>query len=363
VTVPPLYYWDYLQLDQVLSAQQPRSAETGEAAHDEMLFIVVHQAFELWFKQILFELDAVLEVMGHDVVAESAMGQVVARLDRVRTIQRLLLDQIDVLETMTPLDFLDFRDVLIPASGFQSVQFRLIENKLGLDPRHRLRIKGSPYTSVLSPEHADWLAASEAAPSLHDHVDRWLERTPFLSFGGFDFWSAYGKAVEEMLGRDQRVIETHPTLDEAARAEQLATFAQTRASFEAAFDPQRWEELREAGKRRLSHRAFLAALLINLYRDEPIFQLPFRFLTTLVDIDEGFTTWRHRHALMAHRMIGGRIGTGGTAGHEYLEAAARRHRVFTDLFDLPTFFIPRSALPALPADVVERMDFAWRSAP
>jgi tryptophan 2,3-dioxygenase len=357
----PLYYWDYLQLDRLLSAQELRSAEKGEAAHDEMLFIVVHQAFELWFKQILFELDAVLEVMGREVVAESAMGQVVSRLDRVRAVQRLLLDQIDVLETMTPLDFLDFRDVLIPASGFQSVQFRLIENKLGLDPRIRLRIKGAPYTSVLSPEHAAWLEASEGSPSLHDHVERWLERTPFLRFGDFDFWSAYRKAVEEMLAHEREVIEAHPTLDEAARAEQLATFDLTRASFEAAFDPERWEELRSAAKRRLSHRAFLAALLINLYRDEPIFQVPFRFLTTLVDIDEGFSTWRHRHALLAHRMIGSRIGTGGTAGHEYLEAAARRHRVFTDLFDLPTYFIPRSALPDLPPEVAEQMDFAWRS--
>lgn len=356
----PLYYWDYLQLDQLLSAQAPRSAREGEPpAHDEMLFIVVHQAFELWFKQILFELDAVLAVMGRDIVAEKDMGEIVAHLDRVTVVQRLLIDQIDVLETMTPLDFLDFRDELIPASGFQSVQFRLIENKLGLDPRHRLRIKGAPYTSVLSPEHVAWLENSEAAPSLHDHVERWLERTPFLSFGGFDFWSAYREAVSEMLARDRHVIETHPTLDEAARAEQLATFSHTVASFEAAFDPGRWAELVAKGKRRLSHRAFLAALLINLHRDEPIFQLPFRFLTALVDIDEGFTTWRHRHALLAHRMIGGRIGTGGTAGHEYLEAAARRHRVFTDLFDLPTFFIPRSALPALPPEVAEQMGFRW----
>ncbi len=212
---------------------------------------------------------------------------------------------------------------------------------------------------MLSSEHAAALAASEAEPSLHDHVSRWLERTPFLSRPGFDFWTAYRQAVSDMLAGDRAVIETHPTLDEGAKAEQLAMFNQTVAGFEAAFDAQRWAELVAAGKRRLSHRAFLAALLINLYRDEPIFQLPFRFLTTLIDIDEGFTTWRHRHALLAHRMIGGRIGTGGTAGHGYLEAAARRHRVFTDLFDLPTFFIPRSARPDLPAEVAEQMGFRF----
>jgi tryptophan 2,3-dioxygenase len=350
----PLYYWSYLGLDALLAAQQPRSD-----AHDEMLFIVVHQAFELWFKEILHELDAVLGVMGQDVVAEKDMGAVVAHLHRITTVQRLLIDQLDVLETMTPLDFLDFRDELIPASGLQSVQFRLIENKLGLDARHRLKIKGAAYTSVLSAEHVARLEASETEPSLHDHVERWLERTPFLSFGSFDFWSAYREAVTEMLERDRKVIETHPALDDAGRAEQLATFSHTVNNFEAAFDAGRWAALVDKGKRRLSHRAFLAALLINLYRDEPIFQLPFRFLTSLVDIDEGFTTWRHRHALLAHRMIGGRIGTGGTAGHEYLEAAARRHRVFTDLFDLPTFFIPRSALPPLPPEVAEQMGFRW----
>lgn len=352
----PLYYWDYLRLDHILTAQEPR---TG--AHEEMLFIVTHQAFELWFKQILFELDFVLGVMGNERVDEKDMGEVVDRLGRVCAIQRLLVDQIDVLETMTPLDFLDFRDRLIPASGFQSVQFRLIENHLGLDHRHRLKIKGSPYTSVLSGAHVALLEDSEARPSLHDHVGRWLERTPFLSLEDFDFWSAYRTAVGEMLERDRRVIETHPTLSGTGRSDQLRMFAETVAHFEAAFDPQRWGELVAAGKRRLSHRAFLAALLINLYRDEPIFQLPFRFLRALVDVDEGFTSWRQRHALMAHRMIGGRIGTGGTSGHEYLEAAARRHRVFTDLFDLPTYFIPRSALPALPGDVAEQMGFRWHS--
>jgi tryptophan 2,3-dioxygenase len=356
VAKKPVYYWEYLHLDELLSAQQPLSEPV---AHDELLFIVVHQAFELWFKQILFELDAVLDVMGRDVVAEKDMGEVVARLTRINKIQRILTDQIEVLETMTPLDFLEFRDVLIPASGFQSVQFRLIENKLGLDRGHRLRIKGMPYTSVLSGEHAGAIEASEREPSLHDHLEQWLRRTPFLSFGGFDFWKAYREAVAEMMARDRAVVESHPQLDAEGRAAALAEFDATMASFEAAFDANKWAELVRAGKRRLSHRAFLAALLINLYRDEPIFQLPFRFLTTLVDIDEGFTAWRQRHALLAHRMIGGRIGTGGTSGHEYLAAAARRHRVFNDLFDLPTFFIPRSALPPLPPEVAEQMGFRY----
>ena len=356
----PLYYWDYLGLDKLLDSQQPVSAEHGEPAHDEMLFIVVHQAFELWFKQILFELDGVLDVMGRDVVPEQQMGWVVDRFRRIGEIQRLLIDQIDVLETMTPLDFLDFRDLLVPASGFQSVQFRLIENRLGLQPRYRLKIKGAAYTSVLSPEHVRVLEASEAEPTLSDHVERWLERTPFLSFGDFDFWSAYRAAVDDMLARERRTIAEHPSLEPDEREAQLAAFAETEAAFATLFDPERYAELRRKGQRRFSQRAFLAALLISLYRDAPLFQLPFRLLTALVDVDEGFTAWRQRHALLVHRMIGGKTGTGGTSGHAYLDAAARRHRIFQDLFDLPTFFIPRSRLPKLPPEVAERMDFSYR---
>jgi tryptophan 2,3-dioxygenase len=356
----PLYYWDYLHLDELLAAQELRSGAGPGAAHDEHLFIVVHQAFELWFKQILFELDAVLAVMSGDVIAEKEMGTVLSRLLRVSAIQRLLLLQIDVLETMTPLDFLEFRDTLIPASGFQSVQFRLIENKLGLDPHRRLKIKGAPYTRVLKPEHVAVLEASEAEPSLHDHVDRWLARTPFLSFG--DFASSYRHAVADMLAGERKMIESHPNLDDEARRIQLAMFEQTEEHFASVFDPERWAGLVKDRKRRLSHRAFMGALFINLYRDEPILHVPYRFLTTLVDIDEGFTTWRYRHALLAHRMTGGRIGTGGTSGQAYLEAAARRHTVFTDLLDLPMFFIPRSALPPLPPELVEQLDFRYRQA-
>lgn len=355
----PVYYAEYLQLDRILDAQAPESAKRGEPAHDEMLFIIVHQAFELWFKQILHELGTVMDVMGRVPVPEKEVGRAVHALRRINEIQRLLIDQLGVLETMTPLDFLDFRDDLVPASGFQSVQFRLIENRLGLTPQHRLKIKGAAYTGVLSPEHAQLVHGTENEPSLLDHVGRWLERTPFVSFGEFDFWQAYRTAVEQMLQRDRRVVETHPNIDAEEREVQLARFDDMAATFQSLFDRDRWEELRTKGRRRLSHQAVLAALMINLYRDEPIFHMSFRFLTGLVDIDEGFTAWRQRHALMVQRMIGRRIGTGGTSGHDYLEATAQKHRIFADLFDLPTFFIPRSSLPELPAQVREQLDFRY----
>jgi tryptophan 2,3-dioxygenase len=356
----PLYYWDYLGLDAVLGSQQLASASDGrQPAHDELLFIVTHQAFELWFKQILWELDSAIAMLAQDPVPESAMGQVVHRIERIVAIQPLLVQQFKVLATMTPLDFLDFRDELIPASGFQSVQWRLIENRLGLDPTRRLKIKGARYTSRLSQEHAERLDRSEHEPTLLDVLDAWLARTPFLRFGTFDFWAAYRDAVEAMLDRDQRLIETNPSVDDVVRQQQLDAFELTRTTFSTLFDRGAYDALRAEGKRRLQHGSFLAALLISLYRDEPALHLPFRLLTALVDLDEGFTAFRNAHAQLVHRSIGGRIGTGGTSGHEYLQAAARKHQVFTDLYDLATYHLPRRELPELPDEVRVQMAFRY----
>jgi tryptophan 2,3-dioxygenase len=351
----PLYYADYLQLDRLLGSQQMQSALHGRPAHDEMLFIIVHQAYELWFKQVLWELDAVLAAFRSSPVPEEEVGQAVLRLGRILEIQRVLIQQVDVLETMTPLDFLDFRDDLIPASGFQSVQFRLIENKLGMRPGDRLQIHNASYTSRFTEEDAARVEASEKGPSLFDLVEDWLERTPFLNFGDFDFWREYRRAVDVMLSADRATIRSNPTLTEDEKATQLEGVEATASRFADVFE--KTGEPVSAPGRHLSQRALQAALLINLYRDEPILHLPFRLLTLLTDIDRNFTTWRQRHAQMVMRMIGTRIGTGGSSGHEYLDRTAERHKVFADLSALASFYIPRSALPRLPADVRSRMGF------
>ena len=145
-----LYYANYLQLDKITGAQDPESFKTGRVpAHDEMLFIIIHQAYELWFKQILFEVDSVIAIMNKPALNDNSpeMQIVVHRLHRVVTILKVLVQQIDILETMTPMDFLDFRDMLRPASGFQSYQFKILEAKLGLkfEQRHGLNY----YTSQL----------------------------------------------------------------------------------------------------------------------------------------------------------------------------------------------------------------------
>ncbi len=355
-----LYYGDYLQLSRILDAQKLESGQDGPVAHDEMLFIIVHQAYELWFKQILWEIDGALRIMNADQVEEKALGAAVAHLERIHRIQQVLLQQIDVMETMTPLDFLDFRDALVPASGFQSVQWRLIENRLGMRPGDRHAFTKAPYTSRLKGEDAKTVSESESEPNMFDLVASWLERTPFIRFGSFDFWHAYHEAVDTMLASDRKVIEDNPVLNDAEKEQQFGHLKRTADHFEALFDQERYNELVEAGQMRLSHDALQAALLIHLYRDEPILHLPFRLLHALVDIDEGFTTWRYRHALMVSRMIGTKIGTGGSSGHDYLRRSAEHNRVFGDLVNLSTFFIPRSDLPALPEDVAAELGFRWR---
>jgi len=261
--VSPLYYADYIQTDRLLGAQQMQSALRGRPAHDEMLFIIVHQTYELWFKQILWELDAVLETFRSSPVPEEKLGQAILRLGRIVEIQRVMIQQVDVLETMTPLDFLDFRDDLMPASGLQSVQFRLVENKLGMRRGDRLQLHGAPYTSRLSEADAARVEASEKEPSLFDLIEGWLERTPFLHFGDFDFWREYRRAVDAMLATDRASIRSNPTLTEEEKATQLKGIDAMAGKFADLFQPEPVEPASSPG-RHFSRRALQAALLINL---------------------------------------------------------------------------------------------------
>lgn len=356
-----LYYGDYLQLGKLLDAQELESTKAGTTQHDEMLFIIVHQAYELWFKQVLWELDDVLEMFGGERVAEGDMGRVTARLRRIVSIQRLLIEQIAVLETMTPLDFLDFRDHLFPASGFQSAQFRMIENKLGMRPDDRLLFEGAPYTERFDEEDREDVVRSESSRTLFVEVEKWLERTPFLEQGDFNFWQAFQSAVRNRLEADKKVVESNPNLTEEQRQAQIKDFELTMRQYEAVFDPAKHADLSKRGSRRFSHRAFQAALFINLYRDLPALQEPHRMLELLMDIDEGFTAWRYRHAQMALRMIGRRIGTGGSAGAKYLEKSAERSKVFSDLFNLTTFLVPHADRPELPEEIVDSMKFRFQA--
>jgi len=344
-----MHYSDYLQLDKILNAQQPESELRKQPAHDEMLFIIIHQAYELWFKQLLYEVNSVAAIMQKPAVNDNSpeLQTVVHRLSRSVTILKLLVQQIDVLETMTPMDFLDFRDMLRPASGFQSWQFKVLEAKLGL--KYEQRHAQEYYISQLRPEHVAIIKAAEKEKSFLELLNAWLERMPFLY--AHELWKNYqpvmgdtAPAAGSVFWSDYRNIY----ISSLAEGEKNNV-----AYFDAVFSDQSAD-----GNRSLSPRACRAALFIMLYRGYPILQLPFQLLNNLLEIDEQLSTWRYRHMNMVHRMIGTRIGTGGSTGKDYLKGALDKHYIFSEIARLTSFLIERRKLPALPAEMERRLGFA-----
>src|SRR5688572_2303101 len=198
-----LHYHDYLQLDKILNAQFPESDKKQLPAHDEMLFIVIHQTYELWFKLLHHEADSLAAILKKPALNDNSpeLQTVVHRLNRIVTILRVLVHQIDIMETMTPMDFLDFRDMLRPASGFQSWQFKELEAKLGLKFEHR---HGQEYyTSQLRAEHVGIIKKAEQQQSLLELVNVWLERMPFAP--DLDsFWSAYRRIYAAGLAEAEK---------------------------------------------------------------------------------------------------------------------------------------------------------------
>lgn len=337
-----LYYADYLELEKILNSQHPKSSEKT----DEMLFIVIHQAYELWFKQIIHELDAVCGIFSTDNVNDNAgeMSIAIYKLKRVVRILELLIQQVGILETMTPMDFLEFRNLLLPSSGFQSLQFRIIEAKLGLKIDQRYKSNYYKNTRPGGFNQTDYEAINqiEAESTLKGLIIKWAERTPFFDEslwknyqtlhpakdGTQKFWNDYKHIYQNSLsGVEQRQTEE---LERVFYKEGLGEF---------------------------SMEAMRAVLFIMLYRNLPIFQLPFDLLSTLINIDELLSQWRYKHMLMARRMIGMRVGTGGTSGAGYLDGALRQHHIFKELTEISTFLVERSKLPNLPNEVKEKMSF------
>lgn len=335
-----IYYGDYLQLGKILNAQEPESDKEGIEAHDEMLFIIIHQAYELWFKQIIYELTSIHTIFNKNSISDNApdLYKVVHRMKRIGTILDVAVHQISIMETMTPLDFLDFRNLLRPASGFQSIQFKIVEAMLGLKLEHRFGKEY--YLSQLNETDKEIIRKVEDQSSIIEEVNKWLERMPFFDDKSLwqdangqqpDFWDAYRNAYEGSLA---------PTEKQNMEAFQKVFFDD--------------EFCRD---RRFSCRANRAALFIMLYRDYPILQLPFQLLNLLLDLDELMALWRNRHVNMVHRMIGKRLGTGGSSGKDYLKSALEKHYIFQEVAELTTFLMERSNLPKLPVVLEKRLGF------
>lgn len=329
----PVYYGEYLQLDKILDAQNPESSkDQNSPAHDEMLFIVIHQAYELWFKQILFEVNSVIKIMEQPTLNDNSadLQTIVHRMKRTVTILKVLVQQIDIIETMTAMDFLDFRDMLRPASGFQSWQFKIIEAKLGLafEKRHGQEY----YISQLQQKDIDIIKEAEDGKSIIELVNTWLERMPFADDSKYwsddnssNFWALYETVYSESLSEVEK--------------NNLTFFKNV--FFDAVPNPDR----------SLSAKACRSALFIMLYRGYPMMELPFQLLETLLEIDNQLGNWRYRHINMVRRMIGTRIGTGGSTGAGYLQGAMDKHYIFKEVSQLTSFLIDRRKLPAIPQNL------------
>ncbi len=261
----PLSYNKYLRVADLIGLQDCLS---DPAHHDELLFITIHQAYELWFKQILHELDAAVAALGEDrvAVATRAVGRVVE-------IERLLVTQIHILETMTPLNFLGFRDELNPASGFQSMQFREIEFSSGLKDEAVLRAFGDDEMASAR------LRTRFDAPSLADAFYLYLQRR------GLDAPLDNADAPED---------ERRKTYGRRTRA-----ILEVISHFES-----RYEE--------------------------------FQLAESLIAHDEYFSLWRTHHVKMVERMVGTKRGTGGSEGVAYLRTTLDK-KFYPELWEARTY--------------------------
>jgi tryptophan 2,3-dioxygenase len=261
----PLSYNKYLRVQDLIKLQDCLS---DPAHHDELLFITVHQAYELWFKQILHELDAAVSLMANDRLATASRT-----LQRVVQIDKLLLDQIHILESMTPISFLGFRDQLNPASGFQSMQFREIEFVSGLKDEFILREFRDDTFAF------DRLQQRLSSPSLADAFFEALERRDLLA---------------------------PPNSNSLDPAEQKRRYEErTRAVLEILTHfEQRYEE--------------------------------FQLTEALLEHDEYFSLWRSHHIKMVERMVGAKRGTGGSEGIGYLKTTLDK-KFFPELWEARTY--------------------------
>lgn len=352
-------YWDYLGLDQLLNLQQGLDANEDGQLADELNFIVVHQCFELWFKLILRHVRLARNHLAAPEVPEEHIPMVVHNLDRTNTILDLAVSQFKVMETMTPQGFLDFRDKLVPSSGFQSFQMREIEILLGLeqsdrdalglpDPLEQFRKLDS--TSSPSAKLAQKrIEAVSIEKTLKEAIDDWLARTPIQ--GSLPSDTNDERAVDEFIQDYLKAVEKHGESQIQRFVDaQLMTKEQAAPRFSAA--RQSAQEFLNANdiedpKERADAKRIRAALLfIESYRELPLLAWPRTLIDKIVELEELLVLWRTRHARMVERVIGRRVGTGGSAGVDYLDRTTQ-YRIFKELWSIRTLLLPRQHIPTL----------------
>ena len=335
-------YGNYLQLDELLSLQLGPDGHNPLPSNHEMHFIVTHQAFELWFKQINRELEEALDLMNVPEVDEKHIPVIVSHLERCSEIFRLLANQWKVMETLAPQDFLAFRDRLGTSSGFESWQMRTLEMLLGLESEQRiggmdpmehnrkLHSEGKLSDSVMQN-----MVRIDNLPSLNEVLAKWLSRTPVNGVSGdekvlLDFVEGHLKSMEQH-GESviAHMVEIGHGSEETIRPRIEGGIEGARAF------------LLPGGK---VSPARAGLLFIESYRELPLLSWPRRLIDTVVDLEESMLLFRTHHARMVERMIGRRMGTGGSSGVDYLDMTLK-YRIFTDLWAVRTMLVKREELP------------------
>jgi tryptophan 2,3-dioxygenase len=353
-----VHYINYLDLDKILNAQHPLSGELdNNEAHEEMLFIIIHQTYELWFKQIIHEVESIMTLFKMEEIDEENVGLIVGRIERVNKILEVLVKQLDILETMTSLDFLDFRNYLSPASGFQSHQFRKLEVMLGLKINERHQFGGCPYHSQFSGDKKQEILVLEDSDSLFSLVEKWLERIPFLNMKDFNFTKKYKQAVWDMMENEASEINNSTSLNDSDKQLRIKMIDENKKYYNNIFNEENHLQSIKDGATNLSYKATMSALLINLYREQPILHLPYKFLRQLVEMDHKISLWRFRHVQMVEKMLGQKIGTGGSSGQGYLKKTVDQHRLFEDISNISTLMISRVYLPELPEHIKSELGY------
>ena len=337
-------YGDYLQLPALLELQ----GEDRGVSPDEMHFIIVHQTFELWFKQVIRELTEVRDILAQDHVPEDDIPRAVDHLGRTTEIFRLMANQWTVLETLTPQGFLAFRDGLGTASGFESYQMREFEILLGLANEDRLYgmdpISTFRELAKNSERDAAILTRLEdvaSKPSLCESLLQWVSRTPIM--GSLVENDGDEHTVTEYIDEH---LSSHENIGKQA-AERMsgygASTSEKAAERFAASHQGAIDFLKPDGK---ISRARAGLLFIESYRELPLLTWPRTLIDAIVELEESMVKWRHSHARMVERIMGRRIGTGGTSGVDYLDATSQ-YRIFKDLWAVRTILVKPDFRPEL----------------
>lgn len=342
-------YPSYLQLDRLLNAQRPPAPTTEDPEaerdllhHEELLFIITHQTMELWFKQAIADMALARDLLGRPgkesgVVPERDVPRACSLFDRTAKVLQHLTNQFGIIETMQPMQFLAFRDALIPASGFQSAQFREVEILAGLKDDDRIHFEGQPYFTRVDEAQQARLQQRAKELSVRDAMLKWLARTPVdEAFPDFaeTFLTAYNAYIDEQINYQCN----NPNIAEAQKEKIQALFEHTKADARTF--------LTEGDE--LEIQAHCAFLFVASYRTEPLLRWPYALIERALEFEEHFRLFRFRHARMVERMIGLRVGSGGSSGVKYLDATTSRYRIFGELLKATSFLVDRSRLPDVP---------------